>query len=280
MKLIDKQWIINNADDQKSRETLKTILEWREKVLKDNIFIDLEEEYTINFLGMKLLFKSSTSFSVIEVLYEIFKENSHLKPSGFFPEAPKVILDIGANQGFFCLKVKHLCPQCIIYAVEPNPYEFNVLKQNIINNNLKEINVDNTAMASHTGSLNMEIIPQIGSIGGKQVKIKERPWVKDYFVQTIEVPSISLDDYFDKYSLKHVDIAKIDVEGFELDILENSLVLDKIDRMVIEYHNRDIKKKITSILISHGFNLIYEDSAPDAYYGDIYFVKNNLRLSN
>jgi FkbM family methyltransferase len=280
MKQLDKNWLLEHADNIDSKSWIDKIIEWRNQVLQNNIFIQDDSEFVLSIDGYKLYFKPSSSFAAIEVFIEIFKENSHFKAPGFTPKNPKLILDIGANQGFFSLKARRLFPQCKIIAIEPNPNEFEVLKKNIANNTIENIIIENIAIGKCTGQISMEIIPQVGSIGGKKIKIPERPWVKDEFIQTINATSLSIDDLFYKFSIEHVDMVKIDVEGFELDILKKSKVLSKIDKFAIEYHNQKLKKELINLLCNKNkFDFVYDDSTEGSYYGEIYF-SNNLSKSN
>jgi FkbM family methyltransferase len=278
MKQLDKKWLINAVGDEASKKWINKIVECHEYVKNNNVFVDSDEEFYLNILGCKIFLTLSSSFSAIEVFCEIFKENAHLKFRQFMPGKPSVILDIGANQGFFSLKLKKLYPDAHIIAVEPNPIEFDKLQKNMIANKCCDtINIENLAVADTTGVINMEIVPQIGAIGGKKVSIPERSWMKDEFVKTIQVHSTSLDDLLKKYSFsKRIDLVKIDVEGFEFDILKNSKSLNKIDRVVIEYHSKKLKKDLIEVLESNDFCLLYDDTKPTAYYGDIYFKHKRL----
>ena len=64
----------------------------------------------------------------------------------------------------------------------------------------------------------------------------------------------------DSYSFKRVDLLKIDVEGFELDVLlgaENTIRQFK-PRIIIETHSKELRKKCHAFLSSLGYSLKVE----------------------
>lgn len=128
-------------------------------------------------------------------------------------------------------------------------------------------------MASSHETTTLEIIPQIGTISGKTVKIPERPWIKDEFIDTIEVETMTLDALFKKYHVQQADIVKIDVEGLEYDILRSTSILERIKKIVVEYHNHKIRKALITLLKENGFALVHEDHEKNMYYGDLYFQR-------
>jgi FkbM family methyltransferase len=272
MKILDEEWLYSTADDESSKLLLGRIIQWREQILKTNEFLVNDEEFVLNLLGMKFIFNASSAFSSIEVFEEIFRNDSHFKLPGFMEPPPEVVLDIGANQGFYSMKVRALFPECRIIAIEPNPREHALLQKNIALNRIDTVMTENIAVAGRHGAIEMEIIPQIGSIGGKRIKIPNRPWVKDEFIQRIRVPSISLDELLARYSISRVNVAKIDVEGFEMDILENAQRIQLIDRFVIEYHSETIRNDLINLMKRCRFELVHEDSMTGHYYGDLYFL--------
>ena len=61
----------------------------------------------------------------------------------------------------------------------------------------------------------------------------------------------------DHYSFERVDLLKIDVEGFELDVLlgaENTIRQFK-PRIIIETHSKELRKKCHVFLSSLGYSL-------------------------
>jgi hypothetical protein len=61
----------------------------------------------------------------------------------------------------------------------------------------------------------------------------------------------------------------MDVEGMELEILEGAIsVLPQIRKIVIEWHDHDLRKGIEKIFSENNFELVHDDGRE---YGNLYF---------
>jgi FkbM family methyltransferase len=173
--------------------------------------------------------------------------------------------------------LKETSPDCRVIAVEPNPREYTVLCENLRRNNIDTVVHENLAVAASGGTLRMEVIPEIGAIGGERVRIPERPWIKNEFVRILEVPAISLDELFSKHDVRTVDVLKIDVEGLEYEILKVCTKLSHVARIVVEYHDVNLKDKLLNLLEDKYFSCVKVDpSGSNPYSGDLYFVNNTF----
>ena len=274
MKIINWDQLKNLADDKESLELLDKISTWHVYTITHNKFIEDNTPFTLHLGGMTFNFIASSAFSTIETYIEIFLKNNHFLCTDFIPQNNQFILDIGANQGYYSLKTKSRAPNCNIIAFEPNPLMYDALLKNINSNNVKMFESENVAIADKDGFIDLEIVPQIGAIGGKSVRIPERKWMKDEFIHNITAKALALDTVFTKYKINKVDILKLDVEGMEFEILSNCHNLDKVERLVIEYHSEKIKEQLIKLLESQKFSLSYVDYEQGDYYGDIYFTKS------
>ena len=63
----------------------------------------------------------------------------------------KIIIDIGANTGFFSIIAKVYNDDCNIYAFEPQPNIFNIFKKNVQINNFN-ISCNKVAISKYTGN--------------------------------------------------------------------------------------------------------------------------------
>jgi FkbM family methyltransferase len=275
-KDLDLSWLKQQARDEESRQRIVEINERRNFVLKKNEFIKSRELFSINLGKYQLWFRESSAFSSIEVYSEIFKDDSHFLVAGFSSEGADLVVDIGANEGFYTLKVKEQNPRCKIICVEPNPYVFEMLEKNIESNNIRDVVLVNKAIGSSNGVITLEIIKEIGSIGGRDLRIAERPWLKDEFIERIEVYAVTLDALCRENNVSHIDILKIDVEGMETEILEASKdVLNRVHRIVVERHSKKLRNEVVTFLTDNHFALVLEEDPEfQRYYGDLYFINN------
>lgn len=121
-----------------------------------------------------------------------------------------IIMDIGANIGNHSLYFARFCKPGHVYAFEPVPATYEILARNIELNNYGEvISIYNYGVGRAQGfasiaSFNKE------NIGGTELKEDENG--------NIELLSI---DSFSPHLIK-LDFMKIDVEGFEIQVLEGA----------------------------------------------------------
>ena len=141
-------------------------------------------------------------------------------------EPVRGVLDVGGNVGQTACEYTSYFPQAQIYTFEPVPASFAKLQSAVAN--LPRVKAFQMAVGSSTGTVFMNVgdDSQLNSI----VKVKDSTSV-------IEVPLDSLDHIVSSLSLDQIDLLKIDVEGFELEVLKGAVRLfaeKKVRFLVIE----------------------------------------------
>jgi FkbM family methyltransferase len=134
-----------------------------------------------------------------------------------FLKTEMVFLDIGAHLGEYVLHAAaRVGATGEIHAFEPHPEICEILRQNIALNALQGVKVSQAAVCDIDGSVEFAIFaePSVSSIW-KQKAQATTP------IHTIEVPSVTLDTYWEGNE-KKVDLIKVDVEGSELLVLKGS----------------------------------------------------------
>jgi FkbM family methyltransferase len=277
---LDLDWLKKQAADDASRQRLGEIKKWRDFVLANNRFTGGQNLFPVNLGKYQVWFRESGAFSSIEVYQEIFKNNDHFAVPGFSGREAGLVVDIGANEGFYTLKIKENNPECRVIAVEPNPYVFEILKKNINANRLRGVTLVNKAVSIRDGDMTMEIVKEIGAIGARSLGIVNRPWLKPEFVEQMSVPAVSPGTFFREYNIGAVDILKIDVEGMEAEILESARkLLKNVHRIVLERHSRELRDAVTALLQENRFRLVHEeDPLIEKYYGDMYFINDSFSV--
>jgi FkbM family methyltransferase len=166
-----------------------------------------------------------------------------------------VILDCGANIGMATLYFKRVYPGARVISFEPDPVIFPLLAENVARNALTNVQLVQAALARETGSLSFY---SDGKYGSCLASILRTPPAPDW--TATEVPATRLRQYLGE----QIDFLKMNIEGAESDVLEDSADrLRMIREMVVEYHHLPglprTLHKLLSLLDSKGFEYLVND---------------------
>jgi FkbM family methyltransferase len=210
----------------------------------------------LNFIFKNLRFTSNTADLIIRNNREIFIEICDQFPSainnGFrhidrvlyiaklyrLPET-NVIIDIGAADGEISLLFSKAYPEAIIYAFEPIKSAFTILHQNVKEN--PHILPINKALGNTIGERIIHVSESIRSSSIFEIEndIKNTYLAEQLKYKSDEKINISrLDDEIPKDI--DVNIVKIDVQGYELEVLKGAeLTLLRTKLVVLEMQNHN-----------------------------------------
>lgn len=148
-----------------------------------------------------------------------------------------LIVDIGANVGYFSKLIRELYPFSTIYSIEPVPETYKCLKLNFVND--KKTKAVNIALSDNEGIAKMTFNPNQPSISHFDNKGK-----KEVIVDT-------LDKFVIKNKIKTIDLLKIDVEGFENLVLKGATkILAKTKYLFVEINIENNQNYTFSSLMS------------------------------
>lgn len=125
------------------------------------------------------------------------------------------VLDVGTNVGETLLNFARLNPTGVNYGFEPVPFLYEKAKYNISLNNFKNIVINNIALSDQAGRLYFEL-PKNQNFGSVSMAKQASP-------QSQEVKALTLDEFVDDNAIQKVDLIKIDVEGFEINVLRGAV---------------------------------------------------------
>jgi FkbM family methyltransferase len=125
------------------------------------------------------------------------------------------VLDIGANIGMTVLALSRICTSGRIVAIEPVPRTFQYLRQNVSKAAAHNVKIFNFALGRGEDSVLMQGHPS--NFACSFIADNYTIPADDHFSH--RVPVKRLDDIFSDLSLDRLDFMKIDVEGFELEVL-------------------------------------------------------------
>jgi len=134
-----------------------------------------------------------------------------------------VVLDIGANMGYFTLIFAKLVgDKGKVFAFEPEPNNFSLLKKNVEVNGYTNVILENKGL-SHENKITKLYLSK-GNVG--QHRIYKSKYTGEDFVL---IKTTSIDNYFQKDPISEkISFIKMDVEGSEYGVLKGmKSLLDK-----------------------------------------------------
>ena len=184
-----------------------------------------------------------------------------------------VVVDIGANQGFFSLYAASQGAE--VFAFEPCAETFTMLQENVMQNGLHDrVHRFNQAVSGSAGRVNLYIGLDTsghllsGSVstadtnrGGKSVKVTS-------------VESTTLSRIFEDNGISRCDFLKMDCEGAEYEILASATqqIFDRIQCVAMEFHNGRGQEAINA-LEGAGFEIVSTRNQ----YGECGLIKARRR---
>ena len=114
---------------------------------------------------------------------------------------PAVILDIGANFGYYGIVLARAYPSVVVHSFEPNPSTFARLRKNIELNSLTNVIPHRQALSSQYGWAG--VVEQAGNSGAA------------FLSNGNDVETVTLDGFCDANQIRTVSFLKIDIEGYE-----------------------------------------------------------------
>ncbi|MEM2304826.1 MAG: FkbM family methyltransferase [Candidatus Methanomethylicia archaeon] len=175
------------------------------------------------------------------------------------PRRGDVVIDIGAHVGLFTLKCIKVFNVGRIIAIEPHPVNYLLLNENLKLNNYQNIaNTLRVAVGGEAGSAKLYLSRYSFC----------HSLVFNEANTSINVQLATLDDLVESLKLQRVDFIKIDVEGYEVEVLKgmiNTLTMFK-PVIVMEVLNSNIME-VKKILSKLGYNVkTFPDLFTQHYY--------------
>ena len=194
----------------------------------------------------------------------------------------KTIIDIGANRGQFSLVARHCFKDAQIFAFEPLPQPFKVLQNIFAHDHM--ITLYQMAIGSASISQQMHISQRDDSsslLPITELQNKAFPGTKEKAIINVDVKP--LDSILNKKGVKYPALLKIDVQGYELEVLKGCKnILSLLTYVYVEcsyqelYQGQPLANEIISFLNKQGFDLkgVYNtnyDALGRAIQSDMFF---------
>ena len=225
-----------------------------------------------------------------EYLYkEIFEDKCYLK-HGIKLHDGDTVVDIGANIGLFSLFVMSYCRNAKIFALEPAPITYEILKANCeaYGSNIHTVNAgvseksepamltfyENSSVFSGFHADEIEdrktIRHIVQTIVKKETKLEAEDiesYVNEFVTdrlsfKTHKCQMMCVSDIIRENCLEKIDLLKIDAEKSELEIIKGIMENDwpKISQLVIEIHDASGQRveQIEDLLTRKGFRCVVD----------------------
>lgn len=152
-----------------------------------------------------------------------------------FVKPGHIVVDIGANIGYFSVLFGHLVGLTgQLYAYEANPHLIAFLQDNLSLNALREQStVKHRAVCNQEGSLTFHITKRF--MGNSSIHKHDSSYSQLYEdqLETVDVQAVKLDD--ELLHLPHIDWLKLDIEGGEYEaFLGMERLLHKVKVTIFE----------------------------------------------
>ena len=148
-----------------------------------------------------------------------------------------VVLDIGANMGYYTLLAsKIIGNNAKIYAFEPDPGNFSLLKKNMKANNIKNVVLEQKAVSNETGKIKL--------YSCSDNKGDHRIYDSHDGRRALDIRAVSMDDYFKDYK-GVINFIKMDIQGAEIGALQGMQALlakNKPLKMITEYWPNGLRR--------------------------------------
>ena len=181
--------------------------------------------------------KNNYTVTVPRAIQPEFKESlfeevyfKHLPEEIFRRENP-VVIDIGANVGFFTISALYKLKHPRVISFEPMKRNFLQLQKNLDKAGYK-VTLVNSAVNDVAGELVLKFNSNLG------ITTSASLFDNQYGTDEETVQATSLENVFEKYQLQKIDLLKLDCEGAEYNILYKTppQLFKKINCIALETH--------------------------------------------
>lgn len=240
--------------------------------------------------GLMIAHDGEVQFNTMDIYREVFEREIYLK-HGVTLSDGDCIFDVGAHIGLFALFVNQKCKNARIYAFEPVPPTFEVLRANTSGSE-NDVKLFNLGLADRPGADRFYYYPRMTGVSGRitdpeEHKRRRKPflyqWLRsvtggqpttmlseqdinsileEYFKsETFECRLSTLSDVIRENKVERIDLLKIDVEESEMDVLAGIRREDwtKIKQMVIEVESKSNLDLVVALLTEHDYDVFVED---------------------
>ena len=163
----------------------------------------------------------------------------------------KIVFDVGASTGGYSKMIKQILPGAKIYAFEPNPDVYKILKKNLNGSGIKSFN---TGLSDKKGTgllwdfaddAELKISQPFSNFASNIKGVIEK--LHGQKSKAIKVKLTTIDTFCENKKIEKINLLKIDTEGSELKVLQGArrmLKSDKIDMVLFEFNEMNAYARV------------------------------------
>ena len=156
------------------------------------------------------------------------------------------VIDAGASNGFLsCYFAQTIAAHGKVFSFEPHPDVFKRLQKNVTQNNLQQIACFQMALGDMVNSSHLNLYYETANrmiLAGKKA------------MQTISIDEITLDHFFGLQQLNACHLIKIDVDGYETQVLKGAEKTISQYKPIVVYESNQLTLP-GELLIKNGYHL-------------------------
>lgn len=197
---------------------------------------------------------------------------------GYYLPPRPIIIEAGAHIGRDTVKMNKKWPHCTIHAFEPVPELFEMLTKRT--NSLLGIHCYPYALSSQTEEKTLFVSSGRSTAASSLFKpTGYKLEHSDTVFTPLQIQTLSINDWAQKYTITHVDMLWLDMQGGELEALKGAGNIIKTASVIYtevslhqRYENTPLYPELKSWLEEQGFYAINE-ALTDNLWGNVLFIK-------
>jgi FkbM family methyltransferase len=200
---------------------------------------------------------------------------------------PKVAIDGGAYIGFVTHQMLINFPEAHVYSFEPNPTVFATLQKAYKDE--KRVTPINAGIGSTTGEMVFQINKRAVTSSFLPANAYHKMNIASKDIKFEKVKVTTIDDAMAQHGVGHIDILKLDIEGFEIEGFKGIKDIDKRVSVIFAevnliptYEGQPLMDDVIIYMRNHNFNLvnfygIIENEYHQATVTNLLFISNEFK---
>ena len=144
-----------------------------------------------------------------------------------------IVVDVGANEGYFTILAAQLAHRGRVIAVEPQTRCVEALTLNLAANGIENCTIQPVALGAAQGAGELQLMPEMNS--GASNLLQSYRWTKRK--QPVEI--IDASELAARAGVQGFDFMKVDVEGYEPEVVRGLLPMlraGRVKKLLLDYH--------------------------------------------